>query len=172
MKKLFVMLSLGVLIAGTASAQNAVKADRKARFENRENREDRKGDRPRKSPEEIAARQTEMLHKKLDLSNKQQKKIQEISLKRAQESEALHNRYAAANTNEGGRGRRDGVHQEMKAINDRWENELKDILSKKQQAQYEASRQEMKSRRLAGKNEKGEREGKRKELRRQQKDNG
>jgi hypothetical protein len=60
----------------------------------------------------------------------------------------------------------------MKAINDRWENELKDILSKKQQAQYEASRQEMKSRRLAGKNEKGEREGKRKELRRQQKDNG
>jgi hypothetical protein len=60
----------------------------------------------------------------------------------------------------------------MKAINDRWEAELKDILSKKQFTQYEASRQEMKARRLAGHGEKGEREGRRKELKRQPKENG
>jgi periplasmic protein CpxP/Spy len=171
MKKIFAMLSLGLLMAGAASAQEVMPNDRKARFENRE---DRRGHRERKTPEEIATRQTEMLNKKLALSNKQQKKVQEISLKRAQETEALRSRYA--DSQEQARGRKAGVHQEMKAINDRWEADLKDILSKKQYTQYEASREEMKSRRLAarerGERERGEREGKRKEHKRQPRDNG
>jgi hypothetical protein len=166
MKKIFAMLTLGLMMAGAASAQEVTPRDRKARFENREDR------RERKTPEEIAARQTEMLNKKLALSNKQQKKVQEISLKRAQETEALRSRYAGSEQQ--ARGRKAGVHQEMKAINDRWEADLKDILSKKQYTQYEASREEMKSRRLAARdrNERGEREGKRKEHKRQPRENG
>jgi protein CpxP len=167
MKKIFAMLALGTLIAGAASAQEVVKSDRKARSENQENR---KFNRQRRNPEELAARQTEMLNKKLDLSKKQQKKVQEINLKRTQETEALRSRYAAAKDQ--GRGRNGGLHQEMKATNDRWEASLKDILSKKQYAQYEASRQEMKSRRLAERGQRGEKAGKRKESRRDQRDNG
>jgi periplasmic protein CpxP/Spy len=170
MKKIFLMLAAGLVMTGAANAQDAVKADKKARHENRESRENRHGDRERKNPEEIASRQTAMLNKKLALSDKQQKKVQEISLKRAQETEALRSRLAASQEQE--RGRKAGAHQEMKAINDRWEAELKDILSKKQYAQYEASRQEMKNRRLAGDSERGEREGKRKEFKRQPKVNG
>ena len=166
MKKIFVMLALGVLIAGTASAQEALKSDRKARSENRNHREDRKLKREKRSPEELAARQTEMLNKTLDLSKKQQKKVTELSLKRNQETEALRSRYAASKDQ--GRGRNAGLHQEMKAIHDRWEAGLKDVLSKKQYTQYEASRQEMKSRRLAGRDERGDKAGKRRTSRRDQ----
>jgi periplasmic protein CpxP/Spy len=168
MKKIIVLLALGVLIAGTASAQEALKSDRKARSENRENREDRKLKRVRKSPEELAARQTEILNKTLDLSKKQQKKVTELSLKRIQETEALRSRYAASTSKDQGRGRNAGLHQEMKAIHDHWEAGLQDALSKKQYTQYEASHKEMKSRRLADRGERGDKADKRRASKRDQ----
>lgn len=159
------MLTAGLLLAGVASAQEATQPERKPRYENRE---DRKGDRERRSPEEIASRQTEVLDKKLGLSDKQRRKVGEINLKRAQETEALRSRFSGSQQQQQqGRGRKAGGHQEMKTINERWEAELKDILSKKQYAQYQASRQEMRSRRLAG-----EREGRKKEIKRQPRVNG
>lgn len=156
------MLSLGLLVAGTASAQQTVKPDKKQGLEHRQGRHSA---RERMNPEEIAARHTQMLDKQLDLSAKQERKVQEITLKRAQETEALRNRMMEAKGQD--RTQRSLAHQEMKAVNDRWEAALKDILSKKQYSQFEASRQEMKSRRLAGKGEKHQREGKRKEGKRQ-----
>lgn len=164
MKKIFTMLTAGLLMAGVANAQQETTSEQKPRYESRE---DRKGDRERRSPEEIATRQTEVLDKKLGLSDKQRRKVEEINLKRARETEALRNRFAGSQQQQQGRGRKAGGHQEMKAINDRWEAELKDILSKKQYAQYEANRQEMRSRRLAG-----EREGRKKEIKRQPRVNG
>lgn len=160
------MLSLGLLVAGTASAQEAPKSDKK---QGHEHRQGRHGARERKNPEEMAARHTDMLDKQLDLSDKQERKVQEITLKRVQETEALRNQMMEAKGQD--RSRKSMAHQEMKAINDRWEAALKDILSKKQYSQFEASRQEMKSRRLAGKGERHEREGKRKEGKRQPREN-
>ena len=160
------MLSFGLLVAGAASAQETVKSDKKRGFEHRQGHHEA---RERKTPEEIASRHTDLLAKQLDLSNKQERKVQEITLKRAQETEALRNRMMEAKGQD--RDHRSMAHQEMKAINDRWEAELKDILSKKQFSQFEASRQEMKSRRLAGKEERHQLEGKRKEDKRQQREN-
>lgn len=169
MKKIFAMLTAGLLMAGVASAQQGPATERKPRHENQEGR---KGDRERRSPEQLASRQTAVLDKQLGLSNKQRRKVEEISLKRAQETEALRSRFAEARQQQQGRGRKAGMHQEMRAINERWEAELKDILSKKQYSQYEASRQQMKSRRLAGEGARGERDGRRKEIRRQSRENG
>ena len=115
----------------------------------------------------MASRYTEMLSKQLDLSNKQERKVQEITLKRAQETEALRSRMVEAKGQD--RSQRSIARQEMKAINDRWEADLKDILSKKQYSQYEASREEMKTR-LAGKGGKHQHEG-RKEGKRQSREN-
>ncbi|MGV3502687.1 MAG: hypothetical protein ACO1O1_03215 [Adhaeribacter sp.] len=165
MKKIMLMLSFGLLVAGTASAQESPKTEKKGRFEHRQ---DHRGSRERKTPEQMASRHTEMLSKQLDLSNKQERKVQEITLKRAQQTEALRSRMMEAKGQD--RSQRSLAHQEMKAINDRWEADLKDILSKKQYSQYEASREEMKSRRLAGKEDKHKHEG-RKEGKRQPREN-
>lgn len=168
MKKIFTILTFGLLMAGVANAQEEPASGRKPRHEHRE---DWKGDRERRSPEEIASRQTEVLDKKLGMSNKQRRKVEEISLKRAQETEVLRSRFAGSQQPQG-RGRRAGLHQQMRAINERWEKELKAILTKKQYAQYQDSRQQMRSRRFAGEGPRGEREGKRKELKRQPRVNG
>lgn len=165
MKKILLMLSFGLMVAGTANAQENIKPGKK---EHGEHHQDRRGNRERKNPEEMAARHTEMLSKQLNLSDKQKSKVQEITLKRSQESEALRHRMMEAKAQD--QHQRSLAHQEMKAINDRWEADLKDILSKKQYSQFEASREEMKNRRLAGKGEKHKQEGK-KEGKRQHKEN-
>jgi protein CpxP len=165
MKKIFLMLAFGALAAGTATAQEAVKSDKKARFENRE---DRQGNREKRNPEAMAARQLEMFDKQLDLSKKQEKQVQALSLKRTQEYQALRSRTAAPKDQ---RPHRETGHQEMKAINDRWEAGMKDILSKKQYAQYEANRQEMKTRRFAEKSEHGKKGDRKKGYKRPQRDN-
>lgn len=135
MKKIIVMLSLGVLIAGASFAQNAPKRERKNRIENRDQ------SRIKRTPEERAARQTEMLSKKLDLSAKQKRKLEALNLKHNQE-------LAALRTNKTGAYNRDrGQREEMQKLRVQWESELKDILNKKQYAQYEAERSERKNRR-------------------------
>ena len=131
------MLSLGVLIAGTSFAQNAPRKERKSRIENRDQRRDLK----KKSPAERAAKQTETLSQKLDLSARQKRKVEELNLKQNQELEALRSKNNIAN-------RRDKTQrQEMRRLKAEREEALKDILSKKQYAKYEADRKEMRDRR-------------------------
>ncbi|MGV3639506.1 MAG: hypothetical protein ACO1NZ_03235 [Adhaeribacter sp.] len=171
MKKIMLMLTFGLLAAGTVSAQDTPKPEKK---EGMEHRHERRANRERKNPEEMAARHSEMLSKQLNLSDKQERKVREITLKRSQESEALRNRMMEAKGQD--KSQRALAHQEMKAINDRWEAELKDILSKKQFSQFEASRKEMKNRHFAEKGEKhkkdGKKEGKRQPRENKTRDNG
>ncbi|MCC9136454.1 DUF4890 domain-containing protein [Pontibacter silvestris] len=136
MKKVIVMLTLGVMVAGSSFAQNAPQKDRKNRTEQRGER----GDKARKSPEEIATLRTEKLSKKLDLNNSQTKKLQALNLKQANEMQAMRTKYKDADR------RNPKQREEMKAVHAKWEAELKDILNKKQYAQYEADRNEMRAR--------------------------
>lgn len=125
------MLAMGALMAGTTYAQEAPKKERKHRAEQRGERMQRQ----KKSPEEMAAKRTEMLTKKYDLNKSQQKKLQALNLKHAQEKHALHANRGEARDHRSARG-------EMQASKARYEAELKDILNKKQYAQYEADKAE------------------------------
>ncbi|MEJ8803538.1 hypothetical protein [Pontibacter sp. H249] len=134
MKKIIAILSLGVLMAGTTYAQEAPKKERKLRTEQRGERMHKQ----RKSPEEMAAKRTEMLTKRYDLNKSQQKKLEALHLKRAQEKNVLHaNRGEARN--------KESMRSERKASRARYEAELKEILNKKQYAQYEADKAEMRA---------------------------
>jgi periplasmic protein CpxP/Spy len=135
MKKLIVMLTLGLLVTGSSFAQTAPQKDKKQRMEQRGKRVQEN----RKTPEQMAAKRTEMLTKKLDLNKSQQKKLQALNLKQAQEMQAMRAQRGEA-TN------RESMRSERKASKARYEAELKDILNKKQYAQYEAHREEMRAR--------------------------
>ena len=147
MKKIIVMLSLGVLVAGTSFAQNAPHKDKKSRTEHRRERDSFK-DRERKSPEERATLRTERLSKQLDLNKSQTRKLQALNLKHAQEMEAMRAQYK--NADKRGKNR-----EAIKASHAKWEAELKDILNKKQYAKYEAERNEMRARREGKGHERG-----------------
>ncbi len=128
------MLSLGVFMAGAAYAQNAPQKEKKQRTEQRGERMQKQ----KKSPEEMAAKRTEMLTKKYDLNKSQQKKLEALNLKQAKEKNALHaNRGEARN--------KENMRSERQASRARYEAELRDILNKKQYAQYEADKAEMKA---------------------------
>ena len=88
-----------------------------------------------KSPEERAAKRTEMLAKKYHLSAAQQTQLTALHTKQQNEKTALR----------GQRGTKTEVTQQqreaMKARQDQYNQELKAILTPQQYAQYEADRQ-------------------------------
>ncbi|MBC5994714.1 DUF4890 domain-containing protein [Pontibacter cellulosilyticus] len=135
MKKFIAVLSLSVLMAGTTYAQQEPQKERKQRTEQRGERVQKH----RKSPEEMAAKRTEKLTQKYDLSKSQQRKLQALNLKHAQEKHALHANRGEARNHRSARG-------EMQASRARYEAELKDIMNKKQYAQYEADKAEKRAR--------------------------
>lgn len=144
------MLAMGALMTGATYAQEAPQKDRKHRTERRMHK-------AKKSPEEMAARRTEMFTKKYDLNKSQQKKVQALNLKFAKEKHELHKNRGEARDHRSMRG-------EMQASRARYEAELKDILNKKQYAQYEADKAEMRTKhehkREHRKGERGERQHK------------
>ena len=137
MKKIIVMLSLGVLIAGTALAQNAPRKERNSRIENRDQRRVHQ----KKTPAERAAKQTEVLSQKLDLSARQKRKVEALNLKHNQEMEALRSKNNIATR------RNKAQREEVRRLRAEREEALKDILNKKQYAKYEADRKELRNRR-------------------------
>lgn len=140
MKKLIVMLSLGVLVAGSSVAQQAPQKERKNRTEQRDGRRDKK---ERKSPEERATRRTEKMSKELGLNNSQTKKLQALHLKQAKEKVEIRAQYkhASKHNQEQHRGK-EASRGKMKASREKWDAELQDILTKKQYAQYQEQREE------------------------------
>ncbi|WP_439880452.1 hypothetical protein ACSX1A_14995 [Pontibacter sp. MBLB2868] len=132
MKKIIAILSLGVLMAGTTYAQTTPQKERKHRTERKQKQ--------KRSPEEMAAKRTEMLTKKLDLNKSQQKKLLALNLKHAQEKQAM------MQANRGEVRNHENMRSERQANRARYEAELKDILNKKQYAQYEADKAEMHAR--------------------------
>ncbi|GAA4301828.1 DUF4890 domain-containing protein [Nibribacter koreensis] len=148
MKKLILMLSMGVLFAGTSFAQDAPQKVRKERSEQRVRKDGQ--ERVRKSPEERAAKRTEMMAKKYDLNKSQQAKLQALFLKQSNEMAAQRsNRMEATQKDPAQRQARKAKHEQYNA-------EIKSILNKKQYAQFEADRKEMKEKKAA---KKGQRQG-------------
>lgn len=141
MKKLILMLSISVFLVEAASAQTALENYKKDRFTYLEHQ----GVKIRKSPEDRATKQTTLLTQKLALSEKQQKKVQALNLKHAEQMKNFRTRYAENGNSQPQRGDRD----DFRNSSNSWEKEFKGILTKDQVTKYETSRQEMKYRQPA-----------------------
>lgn len=142
MKKVILMLSLGVLIAGSSIAQQAPQKEKRNRTEHRDGRDNRE----HKSPEELAAFRTEKMSKELGLNKKQTRKLQALNLKQANEHEMIRAQYRHADKgNKNQRREMRASRERMRTSREKWDAELKDILTKKQYAQYQEQRKEMRA---------------------------
>ncbi|WP_153042728.1 hypothetical protein [Rufibacter ruber] len=130
MKKIFAMIAMGAMIAGTSFAQDAPKKDRKPRTE-RAGKDGAHGE--RKSPEEFAAKRTEMISKKYGLSKAQEAKLLALHQRQTADMKALRGQGT-----EKSQVNRDA----MKARHAQWESELKGILTPEQYARYEADQKQ------------------------------
>lgn len=140
MKKIIAALALGILVTGSTFAQTSPQKEGKHRAEHRSERKDK----VKKSPEDRAKLKTEKLSKQLDLNSLQTKRLMALNLKQAQEMQAMRAQHQK------GEKRNPQQREQMKAAHARWNAELKDILTKKQYAQYEATREEQRAKHQQG----------------------
>jgi protein CpxP len=129
MKKTLVVLATCLLTAiGAANAQSTDAAPM--------GRGNRMGQgRGSMTPEQRAEMQTKRLTTQLGLSADQTAKVQAIALTENQELEALRSKYASADS-------RQGAGQEMKALRDKYETQLKAVLTPEQLTKYNQLRDE------------------------------
>lgn len=138
MKKNLLVMALSVLIAGGPVGAAFAQTTDAPRKEERKHR-NHKGE--SKSPEEHAKARTERLTQQLDLSKSQARKVEALYLKQAKEREMARAQHTK------GEKRNPHHREQIKAARAQHQAELKGILSKKQYAQYEKHRQEMKAKR-------------------------
>jgi Spy/CpxP family protein refolding chaperone len=129
MKKTLVVLAACLLTAvGAASAQSTDAAPM--------GRGNRMGQgRGNLTPEQRAEMQTKRLTTQLGLTADQTTKIQAIALAENQELTTLRGKYASADS-------RQGAGQEMKALRDKYETQLKAVLTPEQLTKYDQLRDE------------------------------
>ncbi len=116
----------------------------------------------RKSPEERAKVRTERMTQELDLSKAQAKKVEALYLKETKEREAKRANFKKGDKKDAAG--REQMRAERMAAHQRHNEELKDILNKKQYAKYEEmqaqKREQMKARHeKGGKGKRGQHEG-------------
>ena len=116
MKKFLLPLLALALSATAASAQTTL---------------DQAGGRPRRTPEEMAARQTEGLTKQLGLSADQAAKVQPILLARGQEMMAMRSQMQAGTAD------RNQLRTQMQASRAKYDDQLKAILTPEQFTQMQ-----------------------------------
>ena len=145
MKRIIAMLAIGTLMSGATYAQETSQKERTHRTEHSHKYK------AKKSPEEMAAKRTEMFNKKYDLNKSQQRRLQALNLKFVREKHELHKNRGEARDHR-------SMHGEMQASRARYEAELRDILNKKQYAQYEADKTEKRAKRERRKGKRGERQ--------------
>ncbi|RYU79443.1 hypothetical protein [Hymenobacter persicinus] len=122
MKKMLILLAAFALTAGAASAQTEVARPARAA-------------QPDRSPEQQADLLTRRLTKDLALSAEQADKVRQITLARVTEMHALRGKYATA-------GSRQGMGQDMKALRDKYDAQLKEVLNADQYGKYDQMRDE------------------------------
>ncbi|MBO0360779.1 hypothetical protein J0X19_22660 [Hymenobacter sp. BT186] len=129
MKKTLVVLAACLLTAvGAANAQSTDAAPM--------GRGNRMGQgRGNLTPEQRAEMQTKRLTTQLGLTADQTTKVQAIALAENQELATLRGKYAAADS-------RQGAGQEMKALRDKYETQLKAVLTPEQLTKYDQLRDE------------------------------
>ena len=89
--------------------------------------------RPQRTPDEMAARQTQGLAKRLNLNADQSAKVQQIMLARDQEMQAKRGEMQSAAT-----GNRRQVREQLMASRAKYEDQLKAVLTPEQLTQYTA----------------------------------
>ncbi|MBX0334072.1 DUF4890 domain-containing protein [Pontibacter sp. HSC-14F20] len=146
MKKLIAAFSLGILVAGSSAyAQTTTKQqDQKPRSEMRGAMKDR----AQKSPEGMAQMKTDRMAQKLELSASQKNQLQELNMRQAQEMKTMRESHKA--TREKTAEQRTQMKEDRKANHEKWQTELKSILSAEQYAKYEADHEQMKQKRVDG----------------------
>ena len=93
---------------------------------------DQAGGRPRRTPEEMAARQAQGLAKRLNLSADQSAKVQQIMLARDQEMQAMRGQMQA------GTGDRKQLRTQMQANRTKYDDQFKAVLTPEQFTQMQA----------------------------------
>ena len=117
MKKFLLPLLVLALSATVASAQTTPA---------------QQGGRAQRTPDEMAARQTQGLAKRLNLTADQSAKVQQIMLARGQEMQAMRGQAQA------GTGDRQQMRDQMQANRAKYEEQLKAVLTPEQLTQYNA----------------------------------
>ncbi|WP_165838211.1 DUF4890 domain-containing protein [Pontibacter arcticus] len=159
MKKILAMLAMGVLVSGASFAQDAPQKEKGQHTEHRQNKKQR----AQKSPEERATKRTEHLVQKLDLNKSQQRKLQALHLKQAQERQQF--MAQRGDFKDKSKADRSKMREIAKTRQESYKAELKDILNKKQYAQYEVMQQEQRARYESKKGDRKEHRGERKHQR-------
>lgn len=124
MQKFLLPLVAAVALSFSAAAQTSSSQD---------------GGRPRRSPEEMATRQTEHLTKGLGLSTEQSAKVQQIMAARTQEIHALRADGSARPTRE-----------QMQANRAKYDDQLQQVLTPEQLTKYTAMQANRRERGLGG----------------------
>ena len=129
MKKTLVIVAAFLLTVGTASAQSSDLATA-----GRQNRVGQ-GRGSNMTPEQRADMQTQRLSKQLSLSADQTSQVRAIALAENQELQALRSKSAAADS-------RQGAGQEMRAIREKYDTQLKALLTPEQTTKYNQLRED------------------------------
>lgn len=127
MKKTLAILAAFLLTAGAASAQSSDLATA-----GRANRMGQ-GRGANMTPEQRADMQTQRLTKELTLTADQSTKVRTIALAENQELQALRAKFSSA-------GSRQGAGQEMKAIREKYDAQLKAVLTPEQVTKFDQMR--------------------------------
>lgn len=126
-KTLALLAALAFATAGTSFAQTAPTADAKVKTHGG------KGGHGPKDPAKMADHKAGKMAKELGLNADQEAKVEQLLLARQQESAALKAKYAADNT--AGRA-------EMKASHEKYQAQLKTILTPEQYAKFDKMKDE------------------------------
>ncbi|MBD2715461.1 hypothetical protein KBK19_10480 [Microvirga sp. STR05] len=126
MKKMLVVLAAFALTAGAVSAQTTAQPGRMGQGRTHD---------AARTPEQHADMQTKRLTQQLSLSADQSAKVRELALAENQELQALRGKFAAADS-------RKGAGQEMKAIQAKYDAQLKSVFSAEQYTKYLQMREE------------------------------
>ncbi|MBH8569760.1 hypothetical protein KB206_12770 [Microvirga sp. STS02] len=130
-KNLFLLAALAFATAGTSFAQTAVKTT--GTDANQTARHYAKGKQGPKDPAKMADHKAGKMAKELGLNADQEAKVEQLMLARQQESAALKAKYAAD---------KNAGRTEMKAAHDRYEAQLKTILTPEQFAKMDKMKAE------------------------------
>ncbi|HEX8425723.1 hypothetical protein [Hymenobacter sp.] len=129
MKKTLVILATFLLTAGAASAQSSDLAT-----DGRQNGMGQ-GRGNNMTPEQRADMQTQRLTQELTLTADQSTKVRAIALAESQELQALRAKFASADS-------RQGAGQEMKTVREKYDAQLKAVLTADQATKYIQMREE------------------------------
>lgn len=127
MKKMLAFLAAALLTAGAVSAQTTASPTARPAG--------RLQPRADMTPEQRADAQAQRLTKQLSLTADQTPKVRAIALAQGQELQALRSRYAAA-------GSRQGMGAELKAAQEKFETQLKEVLTADQYGRYAQLRED------------------------------